>query len=124
MVDTARRWQVTALVTAAAGLGGGALMIGHQTTVAVEPIDLGVTVGAVPTPDEDRRVPRDPVGPRAEAEIVPPGIIEVDGGRTPAPEPTASEPATEPTGEPDGSADAPAADSPVSVDSATSVDSD
>ena len=126
-MDAARRWQAASLATAVVSLGGGALLIGHQTTEALPPIELQIATVGRQSFDEDRRGAREPIRVLLEDEMVTPPIIEshrapVAGPDTAPAEPESPpEPAREPAPAP---VDPPSPTSPASVDSPSSLDSD
>ncbi len=133
-MDAPRRWQVASLATAVTGLGIGALLLGRPVTEPAAPIDL-LVIDASATLD----LGPDAVGPDidtpATIEIVRPGsrIVGDTAGSATAASPASTDSPDGPSLSGSGSTSAPPApapapspspDSPSSVDSPSSADSD
>ncbi|MFA9446530.1 hypothetical protein [Egicoccus sp. AB-alg6-2] len=144
-MDSARRWQVASLVTAAASIGMGALAIQRPSVQTIEPIDLDVSsahaaerIELVPqlpsernavivAPDLLERAPT-PATPTTAASTTTPASTATPATAasidSPDDGPTATaSPAPSPTVRSPAPAPTQAADSPDSVDSVDSIDS-
>lgn len=141
-MDTPQRWQVGSVATAIAGLSIGALLLGRPSTEPVAPIELVSLEGAVPiTPVQDDPADASESEPSVDdLASTGPEIVEPerrDAGPDPVDPPLG--PAADRSSTSDGSsvdgttpsspsrsttADTGSPDSPPSVDSPSSADSD
>jgi hypothetical protein len=138
-VDTPRRWQVASLATAVTSLGIGGLLLGRPSVEPLQPIVLDVRAAAdagdLPVPLDPIELDEDDPGPDVvDADVVTPqtpaSLASLSSPAEPpaptsSPAPAPSSTATSsPAPAPSRSAPAEADDSPGSVDSVDSLDSD